>query len=239
MKAALAIVSLAVLVDLTAVGEQCQHCREGLNRTQLVLDVLASARLSGSLQYNGKCGPGVILPDLPRIHEAQKPFAGKAVDTLGSMLSVDPRMVVFTDANGIVRVVETDVQTGILHVRINHLVFDRISDPEEALGIVLGAIEVQSFMQSHGIAQPFDIYAPPIYFLPGVNKSFNPGVRNISGELKDVTLGDALDYILKTFPGFWLYQNCQTGGQRVVYFDLFPAPGRIWMWEDGQTLLKQ
>lgn len=67
----------------------------------------------------------------------------------------------------------------------------------------------------------------------------NPGVRSISGELNDVTLADALDYVLKTFPGFWLYQDCETQDQqRVVYFGLFPVPGRMWSWEKGSTFVK-
>jgi predicted transcriptional regulator len=35
-----------------------------------------------------------------------------------------------------------------------------------------------------------------------------------------VTVREALDYVLQTFPGFWLYENCQsTGGHRIVHFD--------------------
>jgi len=65
------------------------------------------------------------------------------------------------------------------------------------------------------------------------------GVRSISGELNNVTLADALDYVLKTFPGFWLYQDCESlDGQRLVYFGLFPLPGRMWNWVNGHTLVK-
>jgi hypothetical protein len=28
------------------------------------------------------------------------------------------------------------------------------------------------------------------------------------GELNNVTVAQALDHVLQTFPGFWLYQNC-------------------------------
>jgi hypothetical protein len=39
---------------------------------------------------------------------------------------------------------------------------------------------------------------------------------SVPGELNDVTVAQALDYVLQTFPGFWLYQNCQNpdGGGR-------------------------
>jgi hypothetical protein len=146
--------------------------------------------------------------------------------------------VVSQESNGIIRVAETGVQTDILVVKIAHLSFDRISDPDYALHVVLSAPEVQSFMRAHGIGQPFDTFSAPIYELPGAQNagaSPRPGVRIISGELNDVTLTDALDYLLKAFPGFWLYQDCETlDQQRVVYFSLFPVPGRMWSW-DGTT----
>jgi hypothetical protein len=30
----------------------------------------------------------------------------------------------------------------------------------------------------------------------------------VPGELNDVTVAQALDYMLQTFSGFWFYQNC-------------------------------
>jgi hypothetical protein len=43
-----------------------------------------------------------------------------------------------------------------------------------------------------------------------------------AGELEDVTVAQALDYILQRYPGFWLYENCHDqGGGRSVYFNFF------------------
>jgi hypothetical protein len=215
-----------------------EHFRDGLRTSQLVSNVLASARVSASLEYNGKCGPDVPVPDFPRAREPLKPYAQNPVNTFRSMFLVDGRIVVSQKSNGTIRIIEAGVQTDILDVRIGHLSFQKISDPEEALGMVLGAPEVQSFIRARGIGQPVDMYTTPLYLLPGINRS-PAGMRSISGELNNVTLAEALDYILKTFPGFLLYQNCQSpDGQRLVYFALFPAPGRIWVWENGQTLVK-
>lgn len=243
MNKALAIASLALVFDVGAIGQQSrrfseERIREGLRTSQLISNVLARAQVSGSLEFNGKCGPDVLVPDLPPVREPQKPYAPNAANTLRSMFAVEGRMVVSQESNGIIRVVEPSVQTDILHVRINHLSFNRISDPDQALNVVLGAPEVQSFMQTHGIGQPLNVHTPPLYTLPGVRTAPAPGVLSVSGELNDVTLADALDYLLKTFPGFWLYQDCKSlDGQRIVYFTLFPVPGRIWLW-DGQTWVK-
>jgi hypothetical protein len=40
------------------------------------------------------------------------------------------------------------------------------------------------------------------------------------GELDDVTVSQALDYVRRTFPGFWIYENCiSPEGERSVYFN--------------------
>lgn len=242
MKIVLATASLALLFDVAAVGQQPVIKR--FDTAQTVSNVLATARVSGSIQYSAKCRgsalvPGSTVPDLPPIRWLPKPYPPNPVDTLRTMFSIDSGIVVSQGSNGIIRVVETGVQTDILGVRIDHLSFDGISDPDNALDIILGAPEVQSFIRAHGIGQPFDTHSGPLYKLPGMTHiPPRPGLPSISGELKDITLADALDYVLKTFPGFWLYQDCETPDQqRVVYFGLFPASGRIWSW-DGTTLAR-
>jgi|HubBroStandDraft_1064217.scaffolds.fasta_scaffold00047_57 hypothetical protein len=243
MKTVLATALLALLLHVAAVGQQPQLVIKRFDTAELVMGVLTAARVSGSIQYSAKCWgsalvPGSTVPGLPPIRWLEKPYPPNPVDTLRTMFSVDNGIVVSQGSNGIIRVVETGVQTDILRVRIAHLSFDR-ADPDYALDAVLGAPEVQSFMRGHSIGQPVNPFSGPIYNLPGMKRSPPmQGVPSISGELSDVTLADALDYLLKTFPGFWLYQNCETlDHQRVVYFSLFPVPGRMWTW-DGTTLVR-
>jgi len=42
----------------------------------------------------------------------------------------------------------------------------------------------------------------------GLVTSPSPGMSHISGDLNNVTVRQALDHVLKTFPGFWVYENC-------------------------------
>lgn len=241
MNTALAIASLVLLFNIAAVGQQLQSYYEAVDDAKLISKVLASARLSASLEYNGKCSPNVPVPNLPPIREPQKPHAQNVADDLRYMFSVDSRLFLVSDErNGIIHIVEAGVETDILHVRIKHLSFDGISYADGALAKVIDAPEVQSFIQTKGIGQPpFNMFAAPVDPLPRLNHSPIPGVRSISGDLNDVTVADALDYILKTFPGFWLYQNCESlDEQRLVYFGLFPVPGRMWMWDNASTFVK-
>jgi hypothetical protein len=40
---------------------------------------------------------------------------------------------------------------------------------------------------------------------------------SMPGELNDVTVAQALDYVLETFSGFWFYQNCKNPeGERKI-----------------------
>jgi hypothetical protein len=238
--------SFAVAFHGAAIGQRSQQfTAESLGRVIAVAhnisDVFAKAQVSGAVEYNGKCGPGFFVPDLPPIHEPQKPYSQNPVETLSSMFSVDRGMMVSQGRNRIIRVVEAGVQTDILQVRIRHLSFNRTANPNEALGVALNAPEVQSFLQTHRIGQPASRYGP--YgpgLLPTQGPSTSPwtGLPTISGELNNVTLADALDNVVKAFPGFWLYQDCENfEGQRVVYFGFFPFPGTIWGWTDRDTLV--
>jgi hypothetical protein len=56
-----------------------------------------------------------------------------------------------------------------------------------------------------------------------INQASSP-VPRVSGELNNVTLSEALDYMLKTFPGLWVYENCHGSGNdktRVVVFAFY------------------
>jgi hypothetical protein len=53
------------------------------------------------------------------------------------------------------------------------------------------------------------------------------GKPTVYGKLEDVTVSQALDHVLRTFPGFWLYENCANkDGERTVYFSFVESPPR-------------
>jgi|HubBroStandDraft_1064217.scaffolds.fasta_scaffold150777_2 hypothetical protein len=235
---ALGAVLFALFLHGAAIGQQSEQFRIGFEAAAQITQVLAKAGVSASLQYNGKCSPPVLVPDLPPIRHL-KAYPQSPADSFRSMFSVRPQMAVSQERNGTIRVVENGIQTDVLSISIRHLSFTGITDPDEALGQVLDAAEVQSFMQTRGIGQPRFMWSDVRWYeLPGLKTSRAAGVPS-SDELNDVTVADALDHILKLFPGFWLYQNCvSSDGQRIVYFGLFPVPGRMWGWEEGNTFVK-
>ncbi len=86
-----------------------------------------------------------------------------------------------------------------------------LGGPGMALEFIRNAPEVSSFTRAHNI-RPFSTDG---WAVPG-NSGSEPAVV---GELDNVTLSQALDYVLKTFPGFWVYENClRSDGSRTVFF---------------------
>jgi hypothetical protein len=194
----------------------------------LVGDVLSKAHVSGSLEYWGVCDFKEGVPDFPKL----RAMAGRevsALESLQQMFSVDPEMRVTQDRDGRIRMVEEDVPSDLLDLRIHHFRFpDGNHGPNMAKIAILKTPEVIAFRREHNIGPEYD-WGPGFGMPSDGGAVLKPGV---SGELYDVTVAQALDYVVETFPGFWLYENCQNpapGRGRTVYIAFFenvwsPAP---------------
>jgi hypothetical protein len=189
----------------------------GQERVWSITSVLSKAHVSGSLAYwsPGRCGSqNDRFPPFPRFRPANS--SGSPREVLQEMFADNPKMQVTQEPGGMVRMAETDVPTDLLDVRIHHIEFSDYGNPPPAftgpniaLQVILLTPEVQAFKKDHNIG-PFG------FRLPG-DASFNR--PHVYGELDDVTVSQALDYVLKTFPGFWVYGNCRSEqGDREVFF---------------------
>jgi len=189
-----------------------------------VLAVLAKDKLSGSLEVSGRCRPG-LTPELPRF-AAEVGDNSSTLEVLRRLFAGIPDMRVSQDRDLRVRMVQENVPRDVLDIKIKHLEFvgyGRV-DPwavwsgQDAVFAVLQAPEVVSFMTEHGFKRPF--YARPVQGNPG---HWPPEEPHISGTLDNVTVSQALDHVLKVFPGVWTYVNCPGDefGDRDVYFAFF------------------
>ncbi len=137
------------------------------------------------------------------------------------MFADDPKMHVTQEANGMIRMFESDVPRDLLNVRISHISFkdpegrNGVWNPRQVRRMLMGVPEVRAFMHAYNIGWASgeainDVYAP-----------FSD-MPHVSGDLYDVTLAEAMDYVLKSFPGFWVYENCRRGdGTRLVFVEIF------------------
>jgi hypothetical protein len=199
-------------------------CLGQMNGGPYVLSqILSEAQVSGSLSY---WGPGPCSSDeghyplAPPLRRANS--SGPVLEVLQEMFAGDPKMRVTQEPGGVVRMSETDVPRDLLDVKIHHISFDpppgagRLHGPNMALKLILSSPEVQAFRKVHKIG-PFS----DVFLMPSDAGSDRPSV---SGHLEDVTVSQALDYIFKTFPGFWIYGNCPSerkGEERNVYFSFY------------------
>jgi hypothetical protein len=182
-------------------------------------DFLSNARVSGSLSYWGQrgCTSHTLYPQIPYVRRSNN--SGPPSEVLQQMFADDTKMRVTQEPGGLMRMAETDIPTDLLDVKIRHLSFhvsgsgaDIFHGPNMALWIIMSAPEVKAFKKAHNIG-PFS----DVVDLPGdAGSSDKP---RVSGVLDNVTVSQALDYVLQTFPGIWLYGNCRAqDGSRMAFF---------------------
>ena len=199
---------------------QARQGAEAWTRLEQIDKVLRSAHASGSLTYQGSCDyTGPEAPPLKALSE----YSGPPSEVLQKMFASVPHMRVMQEANGIVRMAETDVPTDLLDLKIDHLAFYSSLDDNtlsHGANMALMAIEtnpeVRAFRKAHHIGPDF------IGIMPGDAASGKPVVY---GKLENVTVSQAMDRILQTIPGFWIYENCvDKGGERTVRLSFYERP---------------
>jgi hypothetical protein len=183
----------------------------------LIGSVLKGAQVPGSLEYWGRCGSGMWRPDFPKIRPLSEP-SGSPLEVLQRAFADDPKMRVTQELGGMIRMVETDVPSDLLDVKISHVSFHlpgsaNMYGPNYALWPIFSTPEVKAFIAAKHIQSL-------ISFQPG-----GSGNKRVYGELDNVTVSQALDYVLKIFPGFWVYENCPAtdGSSRAVYVAFFES----------------
>jgi hypothetical protein len=215
------LVSVLILVS-SCVGQD-RPVIDSRATAGMIMAILGAAHVSGSLEFWGRCGPGVWQPDVPKMRELSD-YSGSPREVLQRMFADDPKMRVTQEPGGTIRMVETDVPNDLLDVKISHISFrfhappNEYNGPNSALILILNTPEVKAFMKAHNIG-PLGDTLP----LPG-NSGSGAGLgRRVYGELNNVTVAQALDYVLQIFPGIWIYQNCPggEGGGRIARFNFY------------------
>lgn len=187
----------------------------------MLTEIFRSQKASGSIAYWGRCEAMKSYPDFPKLRQPSD-NSRPTLDLLRDVFADDSKMEVTRDANGVFRIFESDVPMDLLEIRIHHLSFGppdqgfiKSYGPNSPLLKVEFSPEVQAYKKAYNV-RPLGRFIGP----------GDEGIKQpvILGELDDVTVKQALDYILQTFPGFWIYENCQTDeGDRTVHFGFFKA----------------
>ena len=183
----LAMTSLLFLVG-SCIGQGKGGVDQRVARPE-VQRILSSAHLSGSLEYWGFCDLDKGWPDFPEPRDVSG-HRGSALDVLQEMFADDPKMRVTQESDGKIRMVETDVPKDFLDVKIHHLSLRSLHSGAMAVYAIVNTPEVIDFMD-HNIGRnvPWEGWG-----VPGQIATYGP---SIPGELNDVTVAQALDYVLQ------------------------------------------
>jgi hypothetical protein len=174
---------------------------------QPLMETLRRANASGSLELS-RCDFG----PLPHIPSLRVPTAtGPLPQILREMFADDPAMQVTQDADATIRMIESGVPTDLLDVKIRHLPFELNGIPlqyaaftsNDAIREILHTPEVLAFAKAHGIVIP-----PSAAGTLGLTAPHPAESPHIVGSMDDLTVSQALDKVLKTFPGIWVYEDC-------------------------------
>lgn len=210
---------MAALVLITPCTGQERTKVDPAMTAAMIGRVLAKAHTSGSLVYHGQCQDHGGTWDLPAV-SSPKHYETNPVQMLREMLADDSKMQVAQDTNGNIRMVETDVPRDLLDLKIVQVPFSSDSgfhDPRWAMSQIMVTPDVKNYMTVNNIGPvvpDFRLFIGPL----------SPNAPKISDDLYYVTVSEALDYILKTYPGFWAYEECKgEAGSRKVFFQFFPT----------------
>lgn len=169
---------------------------------------------SGSVVLSGTCwGTDNVVPDaLP--HPPPGPFHN-IDEALTDISRLDAHLSWSRDADGMLRVGDDRVRDDVLRIRLRQVHFRDSAEPAYAVQDVLSAPEVRAYFTKNHIA---DGALPHVSRLgPGSTK----GLPRLSGDLRDVTVAEALDHVVRFFPGLWVYAECGDGPRRRVAVEVY------------------
>lgn len=163
---------------------------------------------SGSVTLSGTCEvtqQGSIVVSDPLSNPPQGPFQNLG-EAMTAVSQLDPHLSWTRDKEGLMRVNDNRVTGSVLKIHLKRVHFNRAADPNEAIRIVLSAPEVREYLKQNHIEQG------TVFVMPMNSKD----VPKLSGDLRNVTVEQALDRIVKFFPGLWIYSECRSGSLRRV-----------------------
>jgi hypothetical protein len=213
----LTIVAVLVLLGLLAVQPgMAQDFRPWSSGSptdieNFVREIFLTAQSSGSMTLSGTCMDTeratnqVVSDTLP--HPPEGPFHN-IDEALTALSRLDPHLSWARDVKGVLRIRDDRVPDDVLRIRLKRVHFAGKATPGEAIWQVLSAPEVRAYFKEMRIEDGlmFNTLEP----------ASKKGLPKLSGDLRDVSVAEAFDYIARFFPGLWIYKECRDGSFRRV-----------------------
>jgi hypothetical protein len=155
------------------------------------------------LDYRGACeASNSDVISFPSIKLSSPGEAGGSLSKVTEMLRDNRDISVNGEAGGIIRVKVAGVSGAILQTKIALITLDRDEqyDPNAAILAILNAKEVQSAANQTHTRLALSV--------GGLENIPSKGMPHLEKSWKNVTVDQALDGVLRTFPGLVEYKEC-------------------------------
>ena len=175
-----------------------------------VVEMFFLTKDSGSMTLSGTCETtqqGNVVVSDTLLHPPRGPFQNLG-EALTAVSQLDPHLSWIRDKEGLMRVSDDRVPDDVLRIRLQRVRFRRAVDVNEAIRSVMSAPEVRAYFKENHI-EDATVF---INVVPLSTKGF----PRLSDELRNVTVAEALDRIVRFFPGLWIYSDCRNGSLRRV-----------------------
>lgn len=206
----IAIIAAALLS--TPAQSQELHLTQGSwsNVENLTLEMFFATRSSGSLILHGTCentfdGRDVVSDTVSNLPDGT--FKNLA-DGLTELSHREPHVSWTRDKSGSFQVIDDRAVSDILQLRLACVRFKGAVTPTAAIRDLMSTPEIRAYLADNRIEEGtmFE-HAGPVT---------TEGLPQLSGELRDVTVAQALDRIVRFFPGLWIFSECSDGSVKRV-----------------------
>jgi hypothetical protein len=185
---------------------------------QYVWPALIADGGAASIYYTTVCGDVKNPLPFPKV-EVQPPSKDNVgLTAIREIFSKDKNVRVSQDKSGMIRIAiaqgehtvpQTTVgkpQYALLQTRIHSIKLD----PGERYTPSLAVLKITASKEFESAMHELNLGRPQTLFSIGVNQP-EKGVPHLPPAIRDMTLGEALDTVLKTFGGIILYPTCEEG----------------------------
>ena len=169
------------------------------------------SRSSGSVVLRGKCVQGTFGS---RISTDELKFQAPDInenrdDSLIRLNHSYPNVTWSRAGDGVIRVRDSRASAAILDLHIGRFELINAVSLTDAIKKLTKAPEVQNFL-SHTHTQLFEEASSSTIsdYDRDRKLSLSPSAPKYSRIMTDVTLEEALDSVIRVFPGIWIYQEC-------------------------------
>lgn len=176
-----------------------------------VVSALFQTRTSGSLVLAGKCAQtfeGDVVDTQPIFAPDPDSFT-RVDDALNALSESAPNFVWKKQANGLFEIRDQRAEAPVLALRLKNVELVDMVDLNDAVSKLLLNRDLRVYLHRRHIVLA-TVHNESLKSNQNASRALSESAdaKRFSKTFSDVTVADALDYIVQIFPGLWTYSEC-------------------------------